>query len=125
LRAALAQEDFPMAQRDSRNPRSDRSPAGKNPQRRRDNANQGTEGGRQRPAEPERGGIAPRPDAELPEVDRRSPERQLPHPEKGGRGDAGDGDLKPGEPEIGEREPRDSNDAQDRVRRDVPVSDRS
>lgn len=114
-----------MAQRDSRNPRSDRSPAGKNPQRRRDNANQGTEGGRQRPVEPDRGGIAPRPDAELPEMDRQNPERQLPRPEKGGRGDTGELDREPREPEIGEREPRDSNDSQDRVRRDVPVNERS
>jgi hypothetical protein len=107
-----------VAQRNSRNPRSDRSPAGKNPQRRRDNANQGTEGGRQSRAEPERGEIAPRPDAELPEVDRQNPERQLPRPEKGGRGETGSIDREP-------RDPRDSNDAEDRVRRDVPVNARS
>lgn len=114
-----------MAQRDPRNPRSDRSPAGKNPQRRRDNANQGTEGGRQRPAEPERGGIAPRPDADLPELDRQNPDRQLPRPEKGGRSDSGEVDREPREPEIGEREPRETNDSEDRVRRDVPVGERS
>jgi hypothetical protein len=108
-----------MAQRDSRNPRSDRSPAGKNPQRRRDNANQGTEGGHQRPAAPERSGIAPRPDADLPELDRKSPERQLPRPEKGGRADTGNIDRAP---EVGERQP---NDAEDRVREDVPVNARS
>jgi hypothetical protein len=102
-----------MAQRNERNPGDDRSPASKHPDRRRDNANQGTEGGGRPPAE--QGGRA-----ERPELDRPRGEQ----PEKGGRGDAGRADRAP---EVGEPpgEGRESNAAADRARRGAPVSSRS
>jgi hypothetical protein len=50
-----------MANRNPKNPNPDRSPSGKDPNRRQDNANQGTEGGRSasnkpgHPSRPEKG----------------------------------------------------------------------
>lgn len=70
-----------MAKRNQQNQNPDRSPSGKNPSRRRDNANQGTEGGRS---------SSRKPGTELPDAGRQEPRGGRGEaPEKGGRDEPG------------------------------------